>query len=93
MPRLIVLGCGTGIGKTRVGVALLRELRARGATTLGLKPVETGLESEPDAATLSDAAALSRAATFGERARGPLYGFRMPVSPHLAARIQGLRID
>lgn len=92
MPRVVVLGCGTGVGKTRFGVSLLRALAAQGASTIGLKPIESGIlpgtESPPD----SDASTLGAAGTLRPPSR-PLYALRAPVSPHLAARVEGIRID
>lgn len=98
MRRLVILGCGTGVGKTRVGTALLRELTRRGAHSVGLKPIESGIASgwdgtgDPPAG--SDAAALSSAGSLRPNAlQHPLYGLRESVSPHLAARRLGVTID
>ena len=95
--RIVILGCGTGVGKTRVSVALLRALAARGQSALGLKPIESGIagQGEPgrgDPAG-SDAAALTVAGSLRTQLQHPLYALRDPVSPHLAARAQGLAID
>lgn len=76
--RVVVLGTGTGIGKTHLTRALARALRARGAPTVALKAIETG---EPWA----DAAALAVDNPFHVTPH-PLYAFRDAVSPHLAAR-------
>jgi len=59
--RVVIAGTGTGIGKTHVGCALLRCLRARGIPAVGLKPIETGLQD--DGAT--DQERLSLAADVG----------------------------
>lgn len=89
MRRLIVLGTGTGVGKTHVSVALVRALRARAPSlpVLALKPVETGLGE----GTVSDAQCLADAA--GIALPGHAYGFTDPISPHLAAARAGVRID
>ena len=92
MPRLVVLGCGTGVGKTRFSVALLRALGARGASAIGLKPIESGIAPGAPNST-SDASALAAAGGAYPSHRHPLYAFRAPVSPHLAARAEGVRID
>jgi len=91
MPRVVILGTGTGVGKTFVACALAHALRAvTRHAVLALKPIETGivaraLTGAPPAG--SDAAALERAAATGTKARPhPLYGFPDPVSPHLASR-------
>lgn len=83
MKRVVLLGTGTGVGKTHVGAALLRSWRRQGWPAWGLKPVESGLE--PEALDSSDAARLGQA-----RHR---YAFRQPVSPHLAARLAGVEIE
>jgi dethiobiotin synthetase len=88
MRRIVVLGTGTAVGKTVVAAHLVRGLRARSprAHVLGLKPVETGwVEAGP-----SDAAALASASESVVRL---LHALRDPVSPHLAARRVGLRIE
>jgi dethiobiotin synthetase len=89
MQRIVVLGTGTGVGKTTVSAALLRALRRAtpGSPVLGLKPVETGVrEGAP-----TDARALEEAAGVSDlRAPHPLYAFPKPVSPHLASRLAGL---
>ena len=90
MKRLVVIGTGTGIGKTTFSVALLHALRRADpkAAVLGLKPVETGVT--PDAET--DAAALERA-SFGVAPPRPhpLFSYAEPLSPHLAARRESAR--
>ncbi|MEI9953844.1 MAG: dethiobiotin synthase [Pseudomonadota bacterium] len=98
--RVVVLGCGTGVGKTRVSVALLHALARRGHSALGLKPIESGIENGPDseresppAPTGSDAAAVALAGSVQTPLPHPLYALREPVSPHLAARAAGIEID
>jgi dethiobiotin synthetase len=90
--RIIVLGTGTGVGKTHVSVALGRAFAASDPRLrIGLlKPVETGRQPHTD----GDAQHLER------ENRGvsapvphPLYGFEPPISPHLAARRAGRPID
>jgi dethiobiotin synthetase len=93
MPRVIVLGCGTGVGKTRCGVALLRALAAQGASTIGLKPIESGIEPKSVDPPGSDASALTAAGSLSPPYRRPLYAFAASVSPHLAARFEGIHID
>jgi dethiobiotin synthetase len=93
VPRIVVLGCGTGVGKTRLSVALLQGLGSARQPTLGLKPVETGLGPKMDGLlTGSDAEALSRASSPPLATKRPLYAFEQPVSPHLAARLSRAEI-
>ncbi|MEI9937017.1 MAG: dethiobiotin synthase [Pseudomonadota bacterium] len=93
--RVVVLGCGTAVGKTRLSAALLRAFAARGLPALGLKPIESGVERDSDdaAPTGSDAAALSRAGSVQTQMLHPLYALREAVSPHLAARAAAIQID
>src|SRR4051812_9798144 len=95
MPRVVVLGCGTGVGKTRLSVALLRELNKAGHQCIGLKPIESGVDpSDPDPAPGSDAGAVANAGSLHVAgSRHPLYALREPISPHLAARRQGVEIS
>lgn len=91
-----MLGCGTGVGKTRVSVALLRELAGRGLPCLGLKPIESGIElqlQDGSAPPGSDAAQLSAAGSGRASILHPLYALREPISPHLAARNSGLKLE
>jgi len=84
---IVVAGTGTGIGKTHFAEALLRAFGAIHSRVVGLKPVETGLRE----ATVSDAERLERASSF--HVKQFAYQFGDPVSPHLAARLEGARID
>ncbi|MEO6601344.1 MAG: dethiobiotin synthase [Polyangiaceae bacterium] len=95
MPRIVILGCGTGVGKTRVSAALLRELTRRRQPCVGLKPIESGVGSnELGTPPLgSDAALLSEAGSLRAHHAHPLYAFREPISPHLAARRAGTLIE
>jgi dethiobiotin synthetase len=143
--RVVLVGTGTGIGKTHVACALLARWRAT-RTVAGLKPIETGVSpaTSPSPQTMratragrparglsaghgapaSEREADSKArrhrgdeeATDQERLanaaevfhvkrmrRGAvlaaghpvrsLYTFPEPISPHLAARLAGIRID
>lgn len=92
MRRIVVLGTGTGVGKTHVSVALGRTLgRLQPERRIALlKPVETGFA--PGAS--SDAKRLAAASRgFPEPEPHPRFGFEPPISPHLAARRAGLAID
>jgi dethiobiotin synthetase len=95
MPRIVMLGCGTSVGKTRVSVALLRALTSRKLPCVGLKPIESGvvsgnLRTPPPG---SDAALLSEAGSLRTRHDHPIYALHEPISPHLAARNAGTVIQ
>jgi dethiobiotin synthetase len=85
--RIVVVGSGTGVGKTHVACALLRAFVEAGREALGLKPVETGVAEgrAGDAERLGEAARRPPVA--------PRYAFEPAVSPHLAARMAGTGID
>jgi dethiobiotin synthetase len=93
LPRIVVLGCGTGVGKTRLSVSLLRKLDAFGQLAVGLKPIESGVQAAHEGRAMTDAAVLANASSRGILTPEPPYALRDPVSPHLAARTQGVEID
>lgn len=93
MPRVVVLGTGTGVGKSYFTAALARALRgaSSASTIVALKPVETGVRrSHRDGAPPAGSdASLLESASNGEPPRPhPLFAFSDPVSPHLAAEQQ-----
>lgn len=92
MPRVVVLGCGTAVGKTRVSVALLRGLSRARCRTIGLKPIETGVAPKGNPPPDSDAYALAQAGSMRPSMAHPLFAFPEPISPHAAARMLQLEI-
>ena len=84
---VVVVGTGTGVGKTHVALALMHALAERGLAVAGYKAVETGLEGGAE----SDASRLSGGGRF--HVKPSPYRFAPSVSPHLAARQAGTRID
>ncbi len=82
--RIVVAGTGTGVGKTHVCVALGEQMRREGIGCVGLKPVECGGDE--------DGRALALQSMFHVKPKAP-YRLTKPVSPHRAAREQGLRIS
>ncbi len=88
---LFVTGTDTGIGKTRVAVALIHALRARGLRVAAMKPVSAG--SAPDELN-EDVVALMQAANVDADARdvNP-YAFAEAIAPHIAAESLGARIE
>jgi dethiobiotin synthetase len=85
---LLVCGTGTEVGKTHFSVALLKRA-GRDRSVLGFKPVESGCRAW---AVGSDHTALADASTFHVK-HLPEYCLVEPVSPHLAARREGRKID
>jgi dethiobiotin synthetase len=78
-----ITGTGTGVGKT-VCSAILAE--ALGADYW--KPVQAGFEDGTDAGTVRAFLENSQS-----RIHPEIYCLRLPASPHIAARKEGLRID
>ncbi len=85
MKGCVVLGAGTGLGKTYLACALARAARQRGSTR-ALKPVETGVPhaavSRETSRSAADAEALAEAA--GHPYVAPHRSLELPASPHLA---------
>ena len=89
-----ITGTDTGIGKTFATCALIHAARAQGLTTLGMKPVASGAEIIDGRLINEDAARLLAAGSFdpGMERLNP-YCLRTPVSPHIAAREENIRIE
>ena len=86
MQQLVVLGVGTGIGKTWVASALARS--ATPGTCLALKPIESGCAPGTPP---SDATALATAA--GHPVHVPRYCFADPLTPWLASEREGVQVQ
>lgn len=95
MTAMFVTATGTDVGKTFVACGMIKELRARGRTVDALKPIVTGFD--PPEAHMSDTgrmlAALGRELTARQIAQVSPFRFRQPLSPDLAARLEGATID
>jgi dethiobiotin synthetase len=88
-PGLFITGTDTGVGKTTVGVALLRLASHRGRQLIPFKPAETGCHPHPaDALRLWEAARPPV-----EREAICLYPLALPAAPYAAARQSGLSIS
>jgi dethiobiotin synthetase len=95
MTAMFVTATGTDIGKTFVTCGMITELRARGRAVDAFKPIVTGFDAH--AAHVSDTgrlvAALGRPLTPNEIAQVSPFRLRAPLSPDIAARIEGASID
>lgn len=80
---LFVTGTGTGVGKTIVSACLARALD--GAYW---KPVQAGISDGTDAAAVARLAGLPR-----NRLHPTTYEFAKSLSPHQAAKLEGITID
>src|SRR5262245_31845433 len=86
MHGVFITGTDTDVGKTFVAAGIAAALRRRGVNVGVMKPVASG--------NADDARALIKASG----SRDPLdlvnpIRLKRPLSPHLAARLQGVRID
>ncbi|TBB15040.1 ATP-dependent dethiobiotin synthetase BioD (plasmid) [Rhizobium ruizarguesonis] len=83
MPRFVVSGTDTGIGKTVFAAALAGALDG-----YYWKPVQSGLEEETDSDTVARLGGVPRARILPEA-----YRLATPASPHLSARLAGVAIN
>lgn len=83
MPRFVVTGTDTGIGKTVFSAALAGALRAH-----YWKPVQSGLDDGADRDAVASLAQLP-----AERVLPEAYRLTEPLSPHRAAELDGIQID
>ena len=81
--RIIVAGTDTGVGKTVFSAALAGALGAA-----YWKPIQSGLTEETETQAVLRLSGLSPEDVLDER-----YRLKTPVSPHLAAEIDGVAID
>jgi dethiobiotin synthetase len=88
-----VTGTDTGVGKTLVCSAMLHALAGSGLRAVGMKPVAAGLEDLGGEWCNEDVQRLNAAGNVDVplALRCP-YLLRAPMSPHLAAKEEGVRI-
>jgi dethiobiotin synthetase len=95
MSTAFITATGTDIGKTFVTAGLIRHFRAAGRAADAVKPVVSGFDPdhwpESDPAVLL--AALGRSLTSEELDRVSPWRFKAPLSPHMAARLEGRTIE
>jgi dethiobiotin synthetase len=93
MTAVFIAGTDTGIGKTHSACTLLHALRASGVTACGMKPVASGCVETAEGLRNEDALALQAAssASLPYAVVNP-FAMRDPLSPHLAAAHDGVRV-
>lgn len=95
MSGLFISAAGTEIGKTFVACALLHQLRRQNRKLRALKPVISGYDAA-EAAT-SDSGllltALGQDPTAQAVAQISPWRFKLPLSPHMAAKREDRRVD
>ena len=92
---ILITATDTGAGKTYVSCLLGKAMRREGLAVRPLKPVESGCEPGADGAPFPADASLLRKA-IAPRLSLPevcMYPLSAPLSPHLAARRDGVTID
>lgn len=87
MEGIFVIGCDTGVGKTVVSALLLRWACKR-RKAFYWKPVQTGTREGDDTTEVKELTGFSR-----EHFLDAGYRLKEPLSPHLAAEQEGVRID
>lgn len=96
MPAIFICGTDTGVGKTAVTALLLALMREAGLAAAPMKPVETGCLPCHGGLVAADLdLCLATAGMHPEAAEREWmapFRFRLPASPHLAARHDGRRI-
>jgi len=80
--QLVIAGTDTDVGKTVVSALVVQGLGAQ-----YWKPVQSGLAEGSDSARVQELLGLP-----GERILPEAYRLQAPVSPHWAARMEGVRI-
>lgn len=91
--KLLITGTDTGVGKTYVSAALLRMLRRRGLSVIGVKPLATGGVRQNNQLYNDDALMLMASASV----RLPYsqinpFIFEQPIAPHIAAQYCNQRL-
>ena len=95
MTAAFVTATGTDIGKTFIARGVIHQLRARGRTVEALKPVITGFDPRMPQASDTGRLLLALGHTLTPELIAEMspYRLREPLSPDIAARREGARID
>ena len=89
-----ITGTDTGVGKTLISAAFLHALGRTGAKAAGMKPVAAGTETRDGQPWNEDVALLAEASTLQlPRELTTSYLLNEPCAPHVAAKMQDVRID
>lgn len=83
MSNIVVTGCGTEVGKTIVSAIIATALHGD-----YWKPVESGCKTDSDTETMKKLLPTSR-----HRVHPPAYSLEASLSPHHAARLEGIVIN
>ena len=93
--KYFITSTGTGIGKTYVTAALIRQARARNLRVFAYKPVISGFDKQEIAGSDTGAilAALGEAASDEAVARISPWRFSAPLAPSMAAKAESKTLD
>ena len=93
--RYFVTSTGTGVGKTYVTAALIRQARAKGLTVAATKPLISGFDKSEIATSDTGVilAALGEAPTLEAAEKISPWRFAAPLAPSMAARAEGRSLD
>ena len=83
MQPIFITGIGTGVGKTVIAAIVAEALQAD-----YWKPVQAGYEDGTDSKNVQQLLSNPSSAIHPE-----LYKLKMPASPHIAAREEGITIN
>lgn len=90
---LFVTATGTDVGKTFISALIVKKMRAEGLNCGYFKPALSGAELRGDKIIPGDCEyVLKTAGIDSNQADCASYIFKTPVSPHLAAKIEGIEI-
>lgn len=86
MQEWFITGTDTGVGKTRVTLALMRYFQQHGMRVAGMKPIATGCELTPEGLRNADAQQLLKFSQLTvPYAQINPYAFLPAIAPHIAA--------
>lgn len=91
MRRFFITGTDTDCGKTYVTCQLLEYVKRHGHSALGIKPVASGCVWNDEQWVSEDACALVSSSVAIET-HTPPWRLKLPISPHLAAKADGVSI-
>ncbi|MGL4456574.1 MAG: dethiobiotin synthase [Plesiomonas sp.] len=92
--RFFVTGTDTEVGKTVVSRAFMQAAASMGHSIVGYKPIASGCTETEEGLRNSDALVLQSSASVAVPYElvNPI-ALREPISPHLAAKLDGIDID
>lgn len=90
--RIVICGTDTDVGKTYVGVRLVRALRDAGRSVGVLKPIESGAAHEDGTLRPADALALADAAGVSDVRTVCPWPLPLPVAPAAELTRLGMRV-